>query len=152
MSNRVQQALDHEVRIEKVVDFASMWSSLQDLTHVPDELEEVFEDSYDLKHLHPSMVPFMKYLDLGDDKEADNLLEKLQDFPSQYADVIFMQGATPVRDYHGPNGWSSGWGRCYTGWVAAPTFTRAWALLVKWAKDMHDTDKAKAMSKPGVHS
>jgi hypothetical protein len=123
-----------------------MWNRLQDCSRVPEQIEEVFEDSFDNKHLHPSMKPFMDYLTHDGVDASPALLEMLQDFPQRYSDVIFMQAMTPVRSYHGPSGWSSGWGHCYTCWVAAPTFTEAWALLVKWAREMHGKDMAKAIA------
>lgn len=148
MNKRAQQAFDHEICVEQVVDFASMWNRLQDCTRVPEQLNDMIEDCADDEQLHPSIRPFMDWLGLGDDEDEMSLLEKLQAFPPNRVGVIFMQGATPVRHYHGPNGWSSGWGHYYTRWVAAPTFTDAWNLLVKWAREMHDKDKAAAQ--PGV--
>lgn len=150
MNKRAQQAFDHDVRIQAVVDFASMWNSLQDLSRIPDQLEEVIEDSFDNKHLHPSMRAFIAALDIADEEEDESLLTKLQELPSTMTGLIFMQGATPVRDYHSPTGWSSGWGRYYTGWVAAETFTAAWNLLCKWADEMHKRDLAAISGqKPG---
>jgi hypothetical protein len=144
MSKRVQQAFEHEVRIEKVVDFASMWNSLQDCIRVPDRLEEIIEDSFDDPRPHPSMKPFVDRLRIDDEDIEMSTLEKLQDFPAAQADVVFMQGLTPVRHYHNAKGWSSGWGYCYTKWVMAPTFTEGWNMLLKWAQEMHDKDKAEA--------
>lgn len=146
MSNRAQQAFDHEVCIEKVVDFASMWNRLQDCSRVPEQLSDLLDDCADDEHLHSSMKLFMDRLALESDEVEMSPLEKLQEFPATQVDVIFMQGATPVRNYHGPNGWSSGWGHYYTRWVAAPTFTQGWAMLVAWAREMHGKDMAKAIA------
>lgn len=151
MSSRTQQAFDHEVCIEKVVDFASMWNRLQDCSRVPEQLSDMLDDCADDDHLHPTMKPLIDLLAEEDEEMEMSMLEKLQAIPVAAVNVIYMQGATPVRNYHGPNGWSSGWGHYYTRWVAAPTFAQAWSLLVKWAQEMHDQDKAKALSKPGVH-
>lgn len=132
------------MRIEKVVDLSSMWSSLQDLRRIPEQLEEVIDDSFDDKGLHASMKPFMDLLAPSDDDEGDSLMEQLQSLPMRAVDVIFMQGATPARKYHSPTCWGSGWGHYYTRWVMAKTYSEGWAMLVAWAREMHDKDMAAA--------
>lgn len=147
---RLDEAFEHDLRIERIIDLASVWSSLHDLSHIPDELERFIDDNWEKKGRHPSVEPIMSVIQSGNDDEPDDdsVLEALTcNLGKADACQLLVLAATPVRDYYSAAAWGSSWGRLYVRWVVAPTLDDAWRLAAKWADDMHAKDLQKLRTK-----
>lgn len=142
---RVQEALDHDVCIEKVLDLATAWIVLHQLSHLPDELDDFTDDCWESKHCHPSVEPIMAPVRhrAGDSPRDADVLDGLLNVPEPFTRYVLLLAKTPVRRYANATAWRHSWGTVYTRWVAAPTLDEAWALAVAWADERHAADLAK---------
>ena len=148
----LNEAIDEEFGICKVVHLPSVVALSQDLMHsVPDEFESFLDDSYDSRNHYSTEVQLSYFKQANDTTSEDedfggeSDLENLQLLSGSYTlleDCQFLvKFRTNKRTYHkDKNSWSSSGGWFCTQWIAAPTIAKAWTMGLKWAKEMHKED------------
>jgi len=152
----LDEAFDEEFGICKIVHLPSVVALSQDLMRsVPDEFESFLDDAYGSRNHHSTAV-LLSYFkqsndttsedeDEAEDYIQENDLENLQLLAGSYTLLeecqFLVQFRTNKRTYHkDKNSWSSSAGWYCTQWIAAPTIAKAWAMGLKWAKEMHKED------------
>jgi hypothetical protein len=141
---RVTQSFDANLRMDHVVDIASLIGS-DVLEGSPRRLNGPNEDLLDFLlgdyRVHPSIEPLRHLAKQALD--ADESLESLHE--DLYRNGVFglaVHFSTPVMERTSKTSWSFSWGYTTSTWVYAETYDEAWKLGVAWA------EKCRAEAKP----
>lgn len=137
MSNitRIEQAAEHELRVLKVADLATLIATDAFEGSEPDEIEEFIDEDY--AKAHASVKEIVRAID---GLETFEMGEALHDGGFH---GLLMRVGTPCRKYFAADMCSYSWSRYYTGWEYGATYEDAWAQAMDWAKGRQAADLDK---------
>lgn len=136
---RCDQAFESNLRVQAVVDLASMHATDAFEGSLDRPVEDLIDDllEKERKH-HPSTVELRKVVQEANEDTIGILGELLY---HRNLLGLAVQFATPVMTRTSKTSWSFSWGYYQTEWIYAESYDEAWKLGLAWS------EKCRAESK-----